>query len=346
MIPLPRQQLPDQCDDLSGVQKAAILLLALDHESSAALLRELPDDLVAQVTTTIATVRDVPKGLSESVVQEFYNVQLAGFQSRSGGIDSVKTMLSQALGVESADRILQSIEEEAEKRPFSFLHGAEPGTIRAFIRDEHPQTISLVMSYLDPEDRSAVLSGLPAQIQIEVVRRIAIMDQTSPEVIEEVEAGLRTRFAGVDNASMERLGGVDAAAEILNQCDRSMERTILEALEESDATLATEIRKRMFVFEDILNVNDKGVQGILKEVDNDELCISLKTASEELKEKIFSNMSTRAADLIKEDMQYMGPLRVSDVEAAQQRIVEIVRRLEEAGEIIIMGRGGESDLVV
>lgn len=345
-MPLPKQQLPEQCDDLTGVQKAAILLLALDHESSAALLRELPDELVAQVTTTIASVRDVPKELSEAVVHEFYNVQLAGFQSRSGGIDSVKSMLSDALGVDSADRILKSIEDEAEKRPFSFLHGAEPATVRTFVRDEHPQTIALVMSYLSAEDRSSVLSGLPAEIQIEVVRRIAIMDQTSPEVIKEVEASLRTRFAGVDTASMERLGGVDAAAEILNQCDRSTERTILEALEEADATLASEIRKRMFVFEDILNVNDKGVQAILKEVDNDELCISLKTASEDLKEKIFSNMSTRAGDLIKEDMQYMGPLRLSDVEAAQQRIVEIVRRLEEAGEIIVIGRGGEGDLVV
>ncbi|MCH8153362.1 MAG: flagellar motor switch protein FliG, partial [Planctomycetes bacterium] len=214
-----------------------------------------------------------------------------------------------------------------------------------FIQDEHPQTIALIISYLSHHKASEILVGLPSEKQIEVVRRVANMEQTSPEVIREVEAGLESRLSNVLVHAVEKVGGVATVAEILNLCDRSTEKSIIDGVESEDPDLVEEIRRLMFIFEDILKVDDKGIQAILKEVDNEELCLALKTGSDELKEKVYSNMSARAAELIKEDMQYMGPVRLSEVEAAQQRIVDVARRLEDAGEIIIAGRG-EKDVIV
>ncbi len=210
---------------------------------------------------------------------------------------------------------------------------------------EHPQTIALIISHLSHHKASQILVGLPSERQIEVVRRVANMEPTSPEVIREVEAGLEARLSNVLVHAVEKVGGVATVAEILNLCDRSTEKSIIDGVESEDPDLVEEIRRLMFIFEDILKVDDKGIQAILKEVDNEELCLALKTGSDELKEKIYSNMSARAAELIKEDMQYMGPVRLSDVEAAQQRIVDIARRLEDAGEIIIAGRG-DKDVIV
>ncbi|MEM6757391.1 MAG: flagellar motor switch protein FliG, partial [Planctomycetota bacterium] len=215
-----------------------------------------------------------------------------------------------------------------------------------FIQDEHPQTIALIVSHLPFHKASEILSGLPTPKQVEVVKRVANMEQTNPTVVQEVEKGLEGRLANMLTQSFETIGGVGTVAEMLNLVDRTTEKSIMEGLEAEDPDLVEEIRRLMFVFEDILLVDDKGVQAVLKEVDNDELSLSLKTASEELRQKIFGNMSERAASLIAEDMEYMGPVRVADVESAQQRIVDIVRRLEDAGEIIITGRGGEGDVVV
>jgi flagellar motor switch protein FliG len=230
--------------------------------------------------------------------------------------------------------------------PFSFLQKAESENLLTFIQDEHPQTIALILAHLPPQKASEILVGLPSQKQIEVVKRVANMEQTNPEVIKEVERGLEHRLSDIVSQTFEKAGGVDTVAEILNLADRSTEKGIMEGLEAEDPDLVEQIRRLMFVFEDILLVNDKGIQSVLKEIDNDELALALKTASDELKQKIFKNMSERAAQLIQEDMQYMGPVRVSDVEAAQQKIVDVVRRLEDAGEIIISGRGGEKEMVV
>ncbi len=215
-----------------------------------------------------------------------------------------------------------------------------------FIQDEHPQTIALILAHLKPAQASEILVGLAGQKQVEVVKRIANMEQTNPEVIKEVERGLEHRLSAMITQTFEKAGGVDTVAEMLNLADRATEKGIMEGLEAEDPDLVEQIRRLMFVFEDIMMVNDKGIQSMLKEVDNDDLSLALKTASQPLKDKIFKNMSERAAQLIKEDMEYMGPVRVSDVEAAQQKIVDIVRRLEESGEIIIGGRGGEKDLIV
>lgn len=273
-------------------------------------------------------------------------MRLASQYAKEGGLDYAKMLLQQSLDPKLADRVLGQIQTQVQKTPFAFLQKAESENLLTFIEDEHPQTIALIISHLSHHKASEILVGLPEQKQVEVVRRIANMDQTNPAVIREVENGLEARLSNMLMHSMEKVGGVPTVAEILNLCDRTTEKSILEGIETEDPDLVEEIRRLMFVFEDIMLVNDKGIQSVLKEVDNDELCLALKTASEDLKNKIFSNMSERASQLIKEDMEYMGPVRLSDVENAQQRIVDVVRRLEESGEIIISGRGGEKDLVV
>jgi flagellar motor switch protein FliG len=291
-------------------------------------------------------MRNIPQSIRDKVLQEFYELALAQRWASEGGLDYAKTLLEASLDPKEAERILQQISTQVRKTPFSFLQKAESQNLLTFIQDEHPQTIALIVSHLPFHKASEILGGLPQPKQIEVVKRVANMEQTNPEVISEVERGLEARLSNMLTQSFEKIGGVDTVAEMLNLVDRTTEKGIMEGLEAEDPDLVEQIRRLMFVFEDILLVNDKGIQSVLKEIDNDELALALKTASEELKEKIFRNMSERASQLIKEDMQYMGPVRISDVEAAQQRIVDVVRRLEDAGEIIITGRGGDKELVV
>jgi flagellar motor switch protein FliG len=271
---------------------------------------------------------------------------LADASLNEGGLDYAKTLLRKSLSEADATRIIATVTQQVQTSPFSFLQKAESENLLTFIQDEHPQTIALILAHLPKQKASEILVGLPSQKQIEVVKRVATMEQTSPDVIREVERGLEHRLSDIVSQTFEKAGGVDTVAEMLNLADRSTEKGIMEGLEAEDPDLVEQIRRLMFVFEDILLVNDKGIQTVLKEVDNDELALALKTASQELKDKIFKNMSERAAQLIQEDMQYMGPVRVSDVEAAQQKIVDVVRRLEDAGEIVIAGRGGEKEMVV
>lgn len=342
----PNEKLPTNPAELEGVTKAAILLLALGPEDAGMLLKQLGPEMVEAVTRELASLGRIPPELSTAVVEEFYNLTIASQYAIEGNLEYARSILQQSLDPKMADRVLQQIQTQVQKRPFSFLQRAESENVLTFIQEEHPQTIALILCHLPHHKAAEILVGLPVQKQIEVIKRVANMEQTNPDVIREVEKGLESRLAAMLTQSMEKAGGVQTVAEILNLADRATEKAIMEGLEAEDPDLVEQIRRLMFVFEDILHVDDKGIQAVLKEVDNDELAIALKTASEELKAKIFSNMSERAATLIKEDMQYMGPVRVSDVEAAQQRIVDIVRRLEEAGEIIIQGRGSGSELVV
>lgn len=342
----PGQRLPENIEEIDGIIKSAILLVALDHEAAGALLKQLPTEMVEEVTRALASLGEVPKPLMESVVEEFYSLRMANQYVKEGGLEYAKLLLKNSLDSKLADKVIGGIQTQVQKTPFAFLQKAESENLLTFIQEEHPQTIALIISHLPHHKASEILVGLPPQKQIEVVRRVANMEQTNPEVIREVEAGLESRLSNMLTHSMEKVGGVETVAEILNLVDRTSEKSIMEGIESEDPDLVEEIRRLMFVFEDIRMVDDKGIQAVLKEVDNDELCLALKTASEELKHKVFSNMSARAAELVKEDMEYMGPVRVSDVEAAQQRIVDIVRRLEDAGEIIIAGRGGEKDIIV
>ena len=289
---------------------------------------------------------DVSPEQQQAVINEFHALALAKAYTEEGGIAYACDLLRKSLPKDQADRIMAQIEHQVYAKPFSFLQKTESENLLTFIQDEHPQTIALILAHLTPQKSSEILIGLPLEKQVEVVNRVSRMEQTSPDVIKEVEKGLQHRLSGMMSERLQRVGGVPAVAEVLNLVDRGSEKSILEAIEADDPELVEEIRRLMFVFEDILLVNDRGIQSVLKEIDNSELILALRTASEELKDKIFQNMSDRAVQLIKEEMEYMGPVRVRDVEMAQQKIVDVVRRLEDSGEIMISGRGGESELII
>lgn len=333
-------------EDLSGVRKAAILLLALDQEAASTLLRGLSAKIVEEVTRELAGLKDIPETTRDSVLEEFYELAVAQSWAREGGLDTAKALLMKSLPPSDAERILGQISKHVRKSPFAFLQKAESSNLLTFIQDEHPQTIALILGYLPFHKASEILSALPTPKQVVVVKRVANMERTNPEVVSEVEHGLEARMASLLSQQFdEKIGGVETVAEMLNLVNRTTEKGIMEGLAAEDPDLVEEIRRLMFVFEDVLLVDDKGIQAVLKEIDNDELALSLKTASESLQKKIFSNMSGRAVALIQEEMEFMGPVRVSHVEAAQQRIVDAVRRLEDAGEIVIAGRGGEKEMI-
>lgn len=325
---------------LAGITKAALLLVSIDQQVAAKVLAKLDKDTIEIVTAAIATLPDIKGDKRKKVMEEFYQLLKAQEYVEQGGLDYARQLLTQSLSADMADEILKAVEQSIRSRPFSFLKKAESANLLTFIQEEHPQTIALVLTHLDSKQAAEILAGLPAEKQLEVVRRIAAMEQTNPDIVREVEKGLESRLAAVVLQKYEKTGGTESVAEILNLADRSTEKSILEALEEEDPELVENIRRLMFIFEDLILVNDKGIQQVLKEVDNEALALGLKTASDELKDKIFRNMSERATTLIKEDMEYMGPVRLSDVEKAQQKIVDVVRRLEETGEVVIQGRGG------
>ena len=333
--------------ELNGVRKAAVLLLSLSKDQAAEVLKRLPMESVEEVSREIASMGgELPAVARKAVLDEFYNLALANTYVAEGGLEYAKALLRKSLTEADAERAIKQVTQQVATTPFAFLQKAESENLLTFIQDEHPQTIALILAHLPSVKASEILVGLPGQKQVEVVKRIANMEQTNPEVIKEVERGLEHRLSDLVSQTFEQAGGVETVAEILNLADRSTEKGIMEGLEAEDPDLVEQIRRLMFVFEDILLVNDKGIQSVLKEIDNEVLSLALKTASQELKDKIFKNMSERAAQLIQEDMQYMGPVRVSDVEQAQQKIVDVVRRLEDAGEIVINGRGGEKEMVV
>jgi flagellar motor switch protein FliG len=331
--------------NVSGVRKAAVLLLGLGESEAAEVLRRLPPEAVELVGREIASLGQVSTPIRKQVFGEFYNLALANSYIAEGGLEYTKKLLKASLG-DDADKVIKQVTQQVQTTPFSFLDKADSENLMAFIQDEHPQTIALILAHLHPSKASEILAGLPNQKQLEVVKRVANMENTNPEVIKEVERGLEHRLSDIVSQSFEKTGGVESVAEMLNLADRATEKSIMEGLEVDDPDLVEGIRRLMFVFEDILLVDDKGIQRVMKEVDNETLALSLKTASEDLKDKIFRNMSDRASKLIQEDMQYMGPVRVSDVEQAQQKIVDVVRALEDSGDITIEGRGGDKEMLV
>lgn len=332
-------------ENLSPITKAAILLVSLDTDAASRILAHLDRSQIESVSMEIARLGDVDPQVRERVLEEFYQRCVASRYIEEGGIEYARTLLEKSLVPRDAEQILDDVEQTIYGSPFHFLQKTDPVNIAAFIQDEHPQTIALVLSYLPAHIAGQVLENLPARRQVEVTKRIATMEQTSPETIRDVEQGLSKRLSAIMGQNLRRAGGTSSVAELLNNVSRTTEKGVLEALEEENPDLVEEIRKNMFTFNDIIRVNDRGVQGLLKEIEPDELALALKTASEDVRKKIFDNMSERAASNVKEEMEYTGPVRVSDVEAAQQRIVDIVRRLEEAGELIIEGRGSEEIVV-
>ncbi|WP_172252809.1 flagellar motor switch protein FliG [Saccharibacillus deserti] len=330
---------------LSGRQKAAILLISLGPEVSAQIFKHLRDEEIEQLTLEIANVRKVDSSEKDSVLAEFHQICLAQEYISQGGINYAKEILQKALGEQKALEVINRLTATLQVRPFDFARKADPSQILNFIQNENPQTIALVLSYLQFEQASIILSSLPQEKQAEVARRIAMMDSTSPEVIAQVERILEQKLSSTVTQDFATAGGIESIVSILNGVDRGTERTILDSLEIQDPELAEEIKKRMFVFEDIVNIDDRSIQRIIRDVENADLQLALKVASEEVREVVFKNMSKRMADTFREEMEFMGPVRLRDVEEAQTRIVTIIRKLEEAGEIII-ARGGGDDIIV
>lgn len=331
--------------ELTGKQKAAIILISLGSELSAKILKNFREDEIEDLTLEIANIRRIDPKVKEEVLNEFYELCLAQNYIAIGGIDYAKEMLEKALGPTKAQDILTKLTSSLQVRPFDFARKTDPSQLLNFIQNEHPQTIALVLSFLNPDQAGMVLSALPPVQQVEVARRIATMDRATPEVLREVENVLEKRLSSFVMQDYTAAGGIDTAVAILNRVDRGTEKTIMEALEEDNPELAEEIKKRMFVFEDIVTLDDRSIQRVLKEVDMRDLALALKTASEEVTNRIFKNISSRAREMIKEDMSLMGPVRLRDVEDAQQKIVNNIRQLEESGEIVI-ARGGEDEIIV
>ena len=278
-------------------------------------------------------------------MDEFYEICLAQQYIAEGGIAYAKQLLDAALGEDRAKTVIGKLTASLQVRPFEFVRKADASQLLNFIQDEHPQTIALILAYLSPAQSAAVVSALPPEKQADVAKRIAVMDRTSPDVIKEVEAVLEKKLSSLVNQDYTIVGGVESIVNILNTVDRSTEKHIMETLEVEDPELADEIRRRMFVFEDILTLDNRAIQTVLREVDNNELAIALKNANEDVQKVIFDNLSSRLASMIKEDMEFMGPVRLKDVEDAQQKIVNIIRKLEDSGEIVI-SRGGGDEIIV
>ncbi len=329
----------------TGREKAAMLLISLGPEKSAEIFKHLKEEEIEQLTLEIANIRTVTPEEKERVMEEFYQICLAQEYIAEGGIGYAKEILEKALGTQKALDVINKLTVSLQVRPFEFVRKADPAQLLNFIQKEHPQTIALILAYLKPQQASVVLAALPQDKQADVARRIAVMDRTSPEVIKEVERILEKNLSSLVTEDFTAAGGVQAIVNILNTVDRGTEKYIMETLEIEDTDLAEEIRKRMFVFEDILTLDNRSIQRFLRDVENNQLAIALKGATEEVQKAIFSNMSKRLAEMIKEDIEFMGPVRLKDVEEAQQKIVNIIRKLEDAGEIVI-SRGGGDEIIV
>ncbi len=343
-MPAPASSNPGT-EGLSGLQKAAILLIALGPEKSSKIFKHLKEEEIEELTLEIANTRSVTPQVKEAVVNEFYQICLAQQYIAEGGIGYAKELLEQALGEEKATDVISRLTASLQVKPFEFVRKTDASQLLNFIQDEHPQTIALILSYLSPGQAAQIIGALPPDKQADVAKRVAMMDRTSPDVIKEVERVLESKISSLVNQDYTIIGGVDAIVEILNTVDRGTEKHIMETLEVDEPELADEIRKKMFVFEDVLLLDDRAIQRVLRDVDNNDLAMALKGANEQVQAAIFKNLSKRLAAMIKEDMEFMGPVRMKDVEEAQQKIVNIIRKLEDSAEIVI-SRGGGDEIVV
>lgn len=329
---------------MTGREKAAVLLVSLGAEASAEVFKHLRQEEIDELTLEIAGIGHITPERRSAVVEEFYETAVAQEYIAEGGLEYARTVLERALGSDRASEVMGRLSTSIQVSPFEFLRRTDAAQILNVIANEHPQTVALILAYLPPDTAAQVVSALPEELQAEVAMRIALMDRTAPEVIREIERVLERKLSAVINQDFTTAGGLRALVDLLNQVDRATERTILEALDEQNPELADEVRRMMFLFEDIVLLDDRSIQQVLREVDGKELGVALKGTSDEVKDKIFRNMSERAAAIVREDLEFMGPVRVKQVEEAQQKIVAVIRRLEEAGQVVIV-RGGEDELV-
>ncbi len=330
---------------LSGKTKAAILLIILGPERSANLFSHMHEEEIEQLTLEIAGIQKISPEEKDAVLEEFYEICVAQEFISEGGINYAKEVLEKAMGSHKALEIINKLTSSLQVKPFDFVKKTDASQLISFIQNEHPQTLALILSYLNPNQAAQVLSALPQSKQADVASRIALMGSTSPEVIKEVENVLEKKLSSLVTQDYSLTGGIQSIVEILNAVDRGTEKYILETLEIQNADLVEEIRKKMFVFEDIVHLEGVAIQRFIREIDNSDLSVALKTATDELKDMIFANMSSRMKEMLQEDMDFMGPVRLRDVEEAQQKIVNVIRKLEEANEIVI-SRGGGDELIV
>lgn len=331
--------------DLTGLQKAAILFIIVGPEKASKVFRFLKDDEVESLTLEIANMKNITADVKDGVLYEFYEVCLAQHYVSEGGIEYANDLLKKTFGEDRAKEIIGKLTDSLQVRPFEFVRKTDPSQLLNFIQDENTQTIALILSYLSVNQAATIIGALSPEKQADVAKRIAQMDRTSPDTIRDVEHVLERKLASLVNQDYTIAGGVDAIVDILNTVDRSTEKHIMETLEIEEPELADEIRKKMFVFEDILSLDDRSIQRVLREVDNNDLAVALKSVNEEVQGVIFKNLSKRQADMIRDDMDFMGPVRLKEVEEAQQKIVNVIRKLEDSGEIVI-SRGGGDEIVV
>jgi flagellar motor switch protein FliG len=332
-------------DDLTPKEKAAILLISLGKQHSAELYKYLSEEEISDMTLSITTTRRVEPEIREEIIKEFYEMCLAQKFITEGGIDYARAVLEEAIGADKAEEMIRKLSSSLQVRPFDFIRRVESNQILNIIHNEHPQIIALVLSYIEPRQSAQIIASLPTDRQTEIISRISNMGNTSPEYVKEAERILERKVSSMGFTENIAVGGIDTIVEIINSLDRSSEKNILETLDVNDSELADEIRKRLFVFEDIAKLNNVTVQRVLREVNNQDLAVALKMATEEVQKTLFANISKRLQEMIKDDMEVMGPVRVRDVEEAQQRIVNVIRKLEDEGEIII-ARGEGDDLIV
>ncbi len=334
-----------QSNELDGKQKAAVLMITLGPDVSAEIFKHLREDEIDKLTLEIANQRKISQEQKDKILAEFHQMCLAKEYISSGGLDYAREILEKALGADKAFYIINKLTSSLQIRPFDFARKTDPAQLLNFIQNEHPQTIALIMAYLQSDQAASIISALPPDRQVDVARRIATMDRTSPDVIKDVERILERKLSALVTQDFTTAGGVDSIVEVLNKVDRTTERTIIENLEIQNPELAEEIKKRMFVFEDIVGIDDRSLQLVLREIESKDLGLALKASSTEVAEKIYKNMSKRASDMLREEIEFMGPVRIRDVEEAQQKIVNVIRRLEESGEIIV-SRGKGDEMIV
>ena len=332
-------------NDLSPKEKAAILLISLGKGYSAELYKYLSEEEISDMTLSITTTRRVEPEIREQIITEFYEMCLTQKFITEGGIDYAREILEQAIGPEKAEEMIRKLSSSLQVRPFDFIRRVDSNQIRNVIHNEHPQIIALVLSYIEPKQSAQIIASLPSDRQTEIISRISTMGSTSPEYVKEAERILERKITSMGFTENIVVGGIETIVDIINSLDRSSEKNILESLDVNDSELADEIRKRLFVFEDIAKLNNVTVQRVLREINNADLAVALKMAGEDVTRTIFANISKRLQDMIKDDMEVMGPVRVRDVEEAQQRIVNVIRKLEDEGEIVV-ARGEGDDLIV
>jgi flagellar motor switch protein FliG len=332
--------------NVPGPRKAAIVMVALGSGASSAILKHLDEKDIELLTTEIARLDDISLEIRQAVLQEFTALSMAYQYISQGGIDYARSILEDALGTRKAKEIMERVQQKIRTTGFNLLEKVDPVQLVNFMKKEHPQTISLLLAHMAPESAAPILSQLPQEVQVDVAGRIATMESVTPDTLNLVEEVLLEQIKSLFGGDTTEIGGIKAVAGILNNIDRSAEKNILETLERESPDLATEIKNLMFVFEDIMLLDDTSIRSVLKSVDSKDLSIALKGASQELQDKFMNNMSSRASDMLREEISYLGPLRLKDVEIVQQKIVDVVRQLEEKGEIIISGRGGQDDIIV